>query len=106
MPARRTNNPGRPEGENGRNSFWMRTFEVARRNGGQWHRVSRYYTQSSAAQLASDISNAHHRDRSTVRVKGILDGEIWEARWAQAPDGPNGDHVVWLRLLPTVSDRG
>lgn len=87
---------------NGRTSFWVRTFELARRRSGQWHRVPRLYTQSSAAQLASDISNAHRRNLDTLRVKGILPGETWEARWSQAPDGPSGDHEVWVRCAGSV----
>lgn len=91
---------------NGRNSFWVRTFELARRTGGQWHRVQRYYTKSTAAQVTSDISNAHRRNLVTLRTKGILPGEVWEAQWNQAPDGPNGDHEVWIRLSADPAGSG
>lgn len=79
-------------------SFWVRTMQAARERG-DWLRVPRLYTQTTAAQLVSDIVNAAHRDPSTVRVKGILPGEVWQARWGHAPDGPANDFVVWIRLV-------
>jgi hypothetical protein len=83
----------------GRSSFWTRTFHGARQSG-DWVMVERLYTQSTAAQLTSDIINAGHRDPSTVRVRGIRPGEKWEARWEAAGAGPVGDHVVWIRFVP------
>lgn len=83
--------------DRGRTSFWVRTLQYARDHG-DWVRVPRYYTQATAAQLVSDIINAGHRNPDSVRVKGILPGEQWNARWGHAPDGPHGDHVVWIRL--------
>lgn len=80
-----------------RNSHWKRTFDHARRSR-QWVQVSRFYTQATARQLASDIANAHTRPPHRHRVKGIRKGEVWETRWGIAPLGPNGDHVVWVRL--------
>ncbi len=82
-----------------RTSFWTRTFDAARRSG-DWVMVQRLYTQSTAAQLASDIVNAEHRNPDTIRVRGMHPGERWEARWEAHPDGPLGDHVVWIRLAP------
>lgn len=81
-----------------RNTFWVRIFDVARHSD-DWVRVPRYYTRSTAAQLASDITNAHRRNPVTLRVKGIVAGEVWEARWNTAPDGPKDDHVIWIRLV-------
>jgi hypothetical protein len=82
-----------------RTSFWTRTFEVARRSG-DWVMVQRLYTQSTAAQLASDIVNAHNRNPNTIRVRGMHPGERWEARWEAAVEGPPGDYVVWVRTAP------
>lgn len=84
-----------------RTSFWTRTFEAARRSGA-WVKVDRLYTQSTAAQLASDIVNANHRDAATVRVRGIEPGERWEARWEPAGENRAGDYVVWIRHLPAA----
>ena len=81
-----------------RTSFWVRTLELARTRG-DWVKVHRFYTQATAAQLTSDIINAVHRDPATVRIKGIRPGEVWDAKWGQAADGPRGDHVVWIRLV-------
>lgn len=83
-----------------RNSFWARTFAHARSDGG-WIRVPRLYTRSSAQQIASDISNVHRRDPSKFRMRGILDGELWEARWEWHADGMPGDFSVWIRLGDT-----
>lgn len=81
-----------------RTTFWVRTFELARTTR-QWVQVRRYYTQGTAAQLTSDICNAHNRPPDRVRMKGIRSGEVWEAYWGIAPNGPNGDHIVWIRLV-------
>lgn len=86
-----------------RNSFWVRIFSAARRTDG-WVRVPRFYTRATAAQLASDITNAHTRDLTRLRVKGVLEGEVWEARWNTAPDGPPDDHIVWIRLSSSAPD--
>ena len=81
-----------------RTTFWVRTLDHARQTR-QWVQVQRYYTQTTAAQLTSDLCNAHTRSPDRVRVKGIEPGEVWDAKWGIAPNGPNGDHVVWIRLL-------
>jgi hypothetical protein len=87
-----------------RSSFWVRTFQMAR-DRGDWLRVPRFYTMTTASQLASDIVNANRRSPSSVRMRGILPGEIWAARWGHAPDGPSNDFAVWIRLItPGESD--
>jgi hypothetical protein len=91
----------RPRGS--RTSFWVRTLQVARDRDG-WHRVPRFYTQATAAQLTSDIVNAAHRHPDTVRVKGILPGEVWNARWGHASDAPGSDFVVWIKLEPPADN--
>lgn len=87
-----------------RSSFWVRTLQAARERG-DWYRVPRFYTQATAAQLTSDIINATHRDPATIRVKGILPGEVWDARWLHASDAPGSDFVVWIRLDRVVEPR-
>jgi hypothetical protein len=64
-------------------------------------KVDRLYTQSTAAQLASDIVNADHREAATVRVRGIHPGERWDARWEPAGGNLPGDFVVWIRRRPS-----
>lgn len=81
----------------GRDSFWSRTFAAARAVG-DWHLVERCYTRATAVQIASDISCAHTRPPHRHRLRGILPGERWEARWEPAPDGAPHDLVVWIRL--------
>ena len=80
-----------------RTSFWLRTFEAARQSDG-WHRVGKFYTRNTAAQIASDIRRAHLDGRITIRTNGIEPGEMWEARWNPVNDGANGDCEVWIRL--------
>lgn len=80
-----------------RTSFWLRTFEAARRSD-DWHRVAKLYTRKTAAQIASDIRRAHLDGRNTIRTNGIEPGDVWEARWNPVNDGANGDCEVWIRL--------
>ena len=88
-----------------RNTFWARVFDAARADGG-WVRVPRRYTQATAAQLTSDISNWHRREGSNFRVRGVQPGERWTARWEPAGDDTETDHVVWVRLLVSPADDG
>ena len=89
----------------GRNPFWTRTVAAARSDGG-WVRVPRLYTRASAAQLTSDICNAHRRVGETFRVRGIRVDERWAARWETTAEGSQCDHVVWVRLVAGPKDDG
>ncbi|MFM8312358.1 MAG: hypothetical protein ACKOAZ_10730 [Ilumatobacteraceae bacterium] len=82
-----------------RNTFWARTFGEARRTG-DWTEVPRRYTRATAQQIASDISNAHRRKPANQRVRGIMAGEVWDARWEPIDGNANGDHRVFVRLRP------
>lgn len=82
-----------------RTTFWMRMFDLARHTPNQWIQVKRLYTENTAAQITSDLCNAHNRSPDRMRMKGIRPGEVWDAKWGIAPRGPDGDHVVWIRLL-------
>lgn len=87
-----------PDGPWERRSFWVVALEAARREK-SWVRVNRFYTAATAAQIASDIRSAHNRDTDTLRVRGILPGERWEARWGVSPECPPGNFVIWVRFL-------
>lgn len=82
-----------------RTTFWRRTLDHARRTG-DWVLVQRLYTHSTAAQLVSDISNAHRRAPRNLRIRGIDPGERWEARSEPAVGGAHDDHRVWIRCTP------
>jgi hypothetical protein len=82
-----------------RQSFWTRTFDAARVSG-EWHLVNRHYTPATAVQITSDICCAHTRDPGRHRMRGMLPGERWEARWEPAEDGAPSDLVIWIRLAP------
>ena len=79
-----------------RRSFWVKTLQDARRRK-TWVRVNRLYTEKTAAQVASDLRAAHHRDTKKMRVKGILPGDRWDARWNSSPEGPEGQYSIWIR---------
>ena len=79
-----------------RSSFWCRTFDLARAND-DWTLVGRTYSRSTAAQLASDIKNAHRREDEYLRVRGIVPGETWQARWEPASAGDMSRYQVWIR---------
>ncbi|MEY3093479.1 MAG: hypothetical protein RL413_104 [Actinomycetota bacterium] len=81
-----------------RNSFWRRMFDSARSHG-DWHRVDKLYTRSTAAQIASDIRRAHLDGRRSIRTQGIRRGEQWEARWVDIKTGAPGDCEVWIKLV-------
>ena len=101
MTTRRTRRPGRPCST----SFWARTFEEARING-DWTKVGRFYTRKTAAQISSDITCAHKRSGAARRVKGVAEGEVWEARWRPALDGPVGDFRIEIRLVEAAGRSG
>lgn len=86
-----------------RTSFWVRIFNHARSKE-EWVQVPRLYTRATAAQLASDINNAHRRRPEVLRVRGVMPGERWEARWEPSSDGALGDHIVWVRRLDAPPD--
>jgi hypothetical protein len=81
-----------------RRSFWVKALEAARRHD-SWVRVHRLYTEKTASQIASDLRSAHRRTDDNVRVRGVLPGERWDARWGASPDGPNGQYAIWVRYL-------
>ncbi|MFM8528337.1 MAG: hypothetical protein ACKOD2_01430 [Ilumatobacteraceae bacterium] len=87
-----------PVGPWKRRSFWVMVLESARRET-SWVRANRFYTAATAAQLASDIRSAHNRDPEKLRVRGVLPGERWEARWGVSPECPPGNFVIWVRYL-------
>jgi hypothetical protein len=81
-----------------RRSFWVMALESARQHG-TWVRVHRLYTAKTASQIASDLRSAHRRQQNNVRVRGVLPGERWDARWGASPDGPPDQYCIWVRLL-------
>lgn len=81
-----------------RSSFWVKTLRTARPRK-TWFRVPRMYTEKTAQQIASDLRSAHHRDPKKLRVKGVLPGDRWDARWNASPEGPDGQFSIWIRFL-------
>ena len=81
-----------------RRSFWVKTLQDARRRK-TWVRVNRLYTENTAAQIASDLRSAHHRDPKKLRVKGVLLGDKWETQSNSSPEGPEGQYSIWIRFI-------
>lgn len=81
-----------------RRSFWVKTLHLARQRE-TWIRVNRLYTEKTAAQIASDLRSAHHRDPKKLRIKGVLPGDKWDSRWNSSPEGPEGQYSIWIRFL-------
>lgn len=82
-----------------RRSFWVVALEEIRLNPRVWHRADRLYTRATAAQIASDLRSVHRRGAKNVRVKGVVDGEAWDARWELSPDGPDNQFAIWVMYL-------
>lgn len=88
-----------------RRSYWSGLFAECRACPGEWRRTMRPLGAATAAQVASDLRNAAHRDPAKMRVRGLLAGERWEAVWAPDPAGDDPARCfIWLRCLgiPTV----
>ena len=83
-----------------RTSFWVLLFADARKED-RWFRVNRYYTASTAAQIASDIRSSKNRPLDKLRVRGILPGENWTAKWGTDDKCPPGHFSIWVRFLGT-----
>jgi hypothetical protein len=82
-------------------AYWPGVFAEARECPGVWVRTGKWFNRSTAAQVASDVRNAHTRDAGKMRVKGTLPGERWETRWDNDPADPDVEHLyIWLRLVP------
>ncbi|MGA0877627.1 MAG: hypothetical protein ACO3SP_00765 [Ilumatobacteraceae bacterium] len=84
-----------------RRSFWVMALQSARQHP-SWVRVHRLYTAKTASQIASDLRSAHRRQQNNVRVRGVLPGERWDARWGASPDGPPDQFCIWVRLIGNV----
>jgi hypothetical protein len=79
-------------------SRWQELFAEARQFPGQWRRMVEPLKKSTASQIASDIRNAHQRDLSKSRLRGLLPTDEWEAAWGNDASDPNPEHFyVWLK---------
>ena len=83
-----------------RRSYWPMVFAEARECPGEWVRIDRWFNRSTAAQVASDLRNAHRRSLSKMRFSGIEVGDVWDARWGTDPADANPEHFyLWLCFL-------
>lgn len=83
-----------------RRSRWAEMFSEAREHPGEWRRLVEPMKRTTAAQVASDIRNAHTRDLSKARLRGLHDTDLWEAAWGQDDADSDSEHYyVWLRYI-------
>ena len=81
-----------------RRSYWPAVFAEARECPGEWVRSEKWFNRATAAQIASDLRNAH-RCATKMRVSGYEAGDRWETRWDNDPTDSNPDHFyIWLRF--------
>jgi len=82
-----------------RRSYWPTVFAEARECPGEWVRTEKWFHRATAAQVASDLRNAHRRSPGKMRVSGFLPGDRWETRWENDPADPDAEHFyIWLRF--------
>jgi hypothetical protein len=83
-----------------RRSKWAALFDECRERPGVWRRTVEHFRPTTAAQIASDIRNAWRRDPKKMRLRGLLEGERWEAVWGPAPEAADPEQCyIWLRYL-------
>ncbi|MSW78867.1 MAG: hypothetical protein F2749_14605 [Actinobacteria bacterium] len=83
-----------------RRSKWASLFDECRAQAGLWRRTVEPFRPTTAAQIASDIRNAWRRDPQKMRLRGMLEGERWEAVWGPAPEATDPDQCfIWLRFI-------
>jgi hypothetical protein len=77
-------------------------FAECRRHPGQWRRLVRTFTQSTAAQMASDVRSSYRRDPDKMRFRGVRANERWDAVWEADPADVSGDRcVMWVCFVGT-----
>jgi hypothetical protein len=86
-------------------SYWPQVLAEGRLVPGEWIRTSRPHKRSTAQQVASDIRNAHHRDLTKTRIRGLLVGDLWETQWGRDPEVSGTDqYFIWLRYHGVTED--
>lgn len=78
-----------------RRSFWRVQLDQARSKPG-WHMIPRYYTRTTAMQIASDIRNGR-------RIAGVKADELWTAEWLSSDDR-NEDHLCRILIMLEASN--
>ena len=83
-----------------RRSRWSELFEECRQFPDEWRRVCEPLKKSTAAQIASDIRNAHTRDVKKSRLRGFEENDVWDAKWGQDPAEKDPEaYFIWLKFL-------
>lgn len=85
-------------------TIWPERFEEACKQPEQWFQVFQPLTKGTAAQIASDIRCAHRRDVHKMRMRGVRQGERWEAVHGPWAGDSNPTHFyVWIRFVGSES---
>jgi len=88
-----------------RRSRWTDLFQECRSHPQEWRRILEPMAKATAAQVASDIRNAHRRDMAKARVRGLLPGDMWDAVWGVDPSGRPDEYFIWIKYLGASSSR-
>jgi len=79
---------------------WAALFDECRSEPGVWRRTVEPFRPTTAAQLESVIRNAWRRGPKKMRLRGLLEGERWEAVCGPAPESADTEECfVWLRFV-------
>ena len=90
-----------------RRSYWEGVFAEARKYPGQWRRLVRTFSHSTAAQMASDVRSSYRRDVTKMRFRGLLQGEQWDAVWEADPTDEADDRgFMWVRFTASAPGAG
>ena len=82
-----------------RRSRWVELFAECREHPNEWRRIIDPMAKATAAQIASDIRNAHRRDLAKSRVRGLQPEDRWETVWGNEPDGDPVEFFIWLKYM-------
>lgn len=103
MPYTISSTPPTRTSSSQKRSRWAELFTECREHPGEWRRMIEPLRRSTAAQIASDIRNAHTRDLNKTRLRGLLPTDRWDAVWGNDPDDADEEHFyIWLRFLESV----
>lgn len=87
-------------------SRWAELFAECREAPEEWRRMMEPLRKATAAQIASDIRNAHTRDLDKARLRGLLPTDRWDSAWGRDPSDPNPDHYyVWLKYTGPIKGK-
>lgn len=84
---------------------WEARLAEARARKGRWMMVTEPMTESTAAQISSDLRRSHARDIKKLRVSAVQEGDVWETTFGPHPHEPvAGEFHLWIRWMGTINE--